>query len=101
MVVPQARLSVLCWLRRAGSDVIGACPIRPVCPTALPCCVRGSLGCGRRTISGRLRDETATRNRYAIRGYMSTARKHGINAFTAIKDALTGNLWIPPIPAST
>jgi hypothetical protein len=52
-------------------------------------------------ISSRLRDETATRNRYAIRGYMSTARKHGINAFTAIKDALTGNLWIPPIPAST
>ena len=28
-------------------------------------------------ISGRLRSETATRNRYAIRGYLDTARKHG------------------------
>jgi transposase len=51
-------------------------------------------------ISGRLRSETATRNRYAIRGYASTARKHGIDAFTAIKDALAGKPWMPPIPAS-
>ena len=51
-------------------------------------------------ISGRLRSETTTRHRYAIRGYASTARKHGIDVFTAIKDALTGNPWIPPIPAS-
>ena len=51
-------------------------------------------------ISGRLRSEKATRHRYAIRGYASTARKHGIDVFTAIKDALTGNPWIPPIPAS-
>ena len=27
-------------------------------------------------------------------------RKHGIDAFTAIKDAFAGNPWIPPIPAS-
>jgi transposase len=51
-------------------------------------------------ISGRLRSETTTRHRYAIRGYASTARKHGIDVFTAIKDALTGNAWIPPIPAN-
>jgi hypothetical protein len=51
-------------------------------------------------ISGRLRSETTTRHRYAIRGYASTARKHGIDMFTAIKDALAGNPWIPPIPAS-
>lgn len=51
-------------------------------------------------ISGRLRSETTTRHRYAIRGYASTARKHGIDVFTAIKDALAGNPWIPPIPAS-
>ncbi len=51
-------------------------------------------------ISGRLRSETTTRHRYAIRGYASTARKHGIDVFTAIKDALAGNSWIPPIPAS-
>jgi len=52
-------------------------------------------------ISGRLRSETATRHRYAVRGYMSTARKHGIDIFTAIKDALAGKPWMPPVPAAT
>jgi len=42
-------------------------------------------------ISGRLRSETATRNRYAIRGYLDTARKHGADVMTAIRGALTGN----------
>ena len=50
-------------------------------------------------ISGRLRSETATRNRYAIRGYLDTARKHGQPVMTVIRDALTGNPWMPPIPA--
>jgi transposase len=50
-------------------------------------------------ISGRLRSETATRNRYAIRGYLDTARKHRADVMTAIRDALTGNPWMPPIPA--
>jgi transposase len=50
-------------------------------------------------ISGRLRSEKATRDRYAIRGYASTAVKHGVAVFTAIRDALAGNPWIPPIPA--
>ena len=50
-------------------------------------------------ISGLLRSETTTRHRYAIRGYASTA-KHGIAVFTAIRDALAGNPWKPPIPAS-
>jgi hypothetical protein len=49
-------------------------------------------------ISGRLRSETATRNRYAIRGYLDTARKHGEDIITAIRDALAGNPWMPPIP---
>ena len=40
-------------------------------------------------ISGRLRSETATRNRYAIRGYLDTARKHGKPVITVIRDALT------------
>ena len=52
-------------------------------------------------ISGRLRSETTTRHRYAIRGYASTARKHGVDVFTAIKNALAGNPWIPPVPAIT
>ncbi len=49
-------------------------------------------------ISGRLRSETVTRNRYAIRGYISTAVKHGTDALTAIRDALAGNPWMPPAP---
>jgi transposase len=49
-------------------------------------------------ISGRLRSETAARNRYATRGYTDTARKHGADVMTAIRDALTGNPWMPPLP---
>jgi len=41
-------------------------------------------------ISGRLRSEKTTRHRYAIRGYASTAAKHGTAVFTAIRDALAG-----------
>ena len=49
-------------------------------------------------ISGRLRSETVTRNRCAIRGYASTAVKHGTDALTAIRDALAGNPWVPAVP---
>ena len=49
-------------------------------------------------ISGRLRSEQVTRDRYAIRGYISTAAKHGAHVLTAIHDALAGNPWMPPIP---
>ncbi len=49
-------------------------------------------------ISGRLRSEQATRDRYAIRGYISTAAKHGAHVLTAIHDALAGSPWMPPIP---
>ena len=49
-------------------------------------------------ISGRLRSENTTRHRYAIRGYISTAAKHGQNGLTALRDALTGSPWMPPIP---
>jgi transposase len=51
-------------------------------------------------ISGRLRSAETTRDRYAIRGYASTAAKHGRDIFTAIYDALTGNPWAPPVPAT-
>jgi len=40
--------------------------------------------------SGRLRSEKTTRDRYAIRGYASTAVKHRIAVLTAIRDALAG-----------
>jgi hypothetical protein len=51
-------------------------------------------------ISGRLRSEKTTRDRYAIHGYASTAAKHGHQIFTAIRDALAGNPWIPPVPGT-
>jgi hypothetical protein len=49
-------------------------------------------------ISGRLRSEKVTRCRYAIRGYASTAAKHGVSALAAIRDALAGNPWMPGLP---
>jgi len=52
-------------------------------------------------ISGRLRSEDTARHRYAVRGYASTAAKHGHAVFTAIHDALAANPWIPPVPAGT
>jgi transposase len=50
-------------------------------------------------ISGRLRSETATRNRYAIRGYLDTARKHRQPVMEVIRDALAGTPWMPAVPA--
>jgi len=49
-------------------------------------------------ISGRLRSEDTTRHRYAILGYISTAAKHDADVLTALRDAITGNPWMPPIP---
>ena len=31
-------------------------------------------------------------------GYISAAAKHGIGIFTALRDTLTGNPWMLPIP---
>lgn len=50
-------------------------------------------------ISGRLTSEAVTRDRLAIRSYLSTAIKHGRDAITTIREAIHGNPWIPPIPA--
>ena len=49
-------------------------------------------------ISGRLRSEDTTRHRYAIRGYISTAGKHGTDVLTALREAILGRPWMPPIP---
>ncbi|GAA2401188.1 IS66 family transposase [Nonomuraea africana] len=51
-------------------------------------------------ISGRLRSEKATEQRYAVRGYLSTALKHGLDVMTVLRDALLGHLWMPPDPAT-
>jgi hypothetical protein len=47
-------------------------------------------------ISGRLTSDDATEARLAIRGYASTATKHGVNALHALKTAITGQPWLPP-----
>jgi transposase len=45
--------------------------------------------------SGRLQSEAITRFGLTIRGYISTAIKHGVNAMTALMNAVTGNPWTP------
>jgi len=50
-------------------------------------------------ISGCHRSADTARAWMAIRGYISTARKHGHNVLQALHDAITGNPWTPPLPA--
>ena len=51
-------------------------------------------------ISGTFRSETSATAWARIRGYISTAQKHGINAFQAILTAVLGQPWTPPLPAT-
>jgi transposase len=51
--------------------------------------------------SGRLTSEARTQDRYTIRGYLSTAIKHGHNALTVLRDAFLGRPWMPDLPAAT
>jgi hypothetical protein len=48
-------------------------------------------------ISGRLTSEKRTQDRYIIRGYLSTAVKHGRNAMTVLRQAIIGQPWMPPL----
>jgi transposase len=41
-------------------------------------------------ISGRLTSEDRTADRYRIRGYLSTAIKHGHNAIDVLREAILG-----------
>ncbi|HEY5843862.1 MAG TPA: transposase [Mycobacterium sp.] len=50
-------------------------------------------------ISGRLTSEKRTQDRYVIRGYLSTAAKHGHNMLTALRQTIIGQPWMPPHPA--
>lgn len=47
-------------------------------------------------ISGRLTSEARTRDRYLIRGVVSTAVKHGRRPIEILRDAFTGTTWMPP-----
>jgi transposase len=50
-------------------------------------------------ISGRLTSEQRTTDRFRIRGYLSTAAKHGLNTMDALRGAVLGRPWMPPDPA--
>jgi transposase len=52
-------------------------------------------------ISGCHRSTTGATAWLRVRGYISTARKHGVNVMTAIHDAVTGHPWTPPAPFQT
>jgi len=52
-------------------------------------------------ISGRLTSEKRTQDRYTIRGFLSTAAKHGRNQMTALRETLLGRPWMPDLPAPT
>ncbi len=52
-------------------------------------------------ISGRLTSEQRTTDRYRIRGYLSTAVKHGIGAIDVLREAILGRPWMPPAPSPT
>ncbi len=52
-------------------------------------------------VSGRLTSKERTQDRYTIRGYLSTAAKHGLNQLSVLRDALTGRPWMPELPAPT
>jgi transposase len=48
-----------------------------------------------RDISGGWRTQHGARAWLRIRGYISTAHKNGLHIITALRDAITGNLWLP------
>jgi hypothetical protein len=50
-------------------------------------------------ISGRLTSIARTEDRYTILGYLSTAAKHGLDKIIVLRDALTGQPWMPALPA--
>jgi transposase len=96
---PPARTLLEC-LRRREADVLRFLTDTAIPPTSNQAERDLRPAKTQQKISGRLRSQETTRNRYAIRGYASTAAKHGVAVFTAIREALAGNPWMPPIPAT-
>ena len=47
-------------------------------------------------ISGRLTSDDVTQDRLDIRGYIDTARKHGLGAYEILHQLMAGNPWLPP-----
>jgi len=96
---PPARLLLEC-LKNREADVLRFLTDTAIPPTSNQAERDLRPAKTQQKISGRLRSEKTTRDRYAIRGYISTARKHGEDALAAIRAALAGTPWMPPIPAA-
>ena len=47
-------------------------------------------------ISGRLTSDDVTQDRLDIRGYIDTARKHGLGAYEVLHQLIAGDPWLPP-----
>jgi transposase len=47
-------------------------------------------------ISGRLTSDEVTQDRLDIRGYLDTARKHGLGALEILEQLMLGRPWMPP-----
>ena len=97
---PPARLLLEC-LKHREADVLRFLTDTAIPPTSNQAERDLRPAKTQQKISGRLRSEKTTRDRYAIRGYISTARKHGTDVLTAIRAALAGTPWMPPAPAAS
>ena len=51
-------------------------------------------------VSGTWRTTTGADHWLRVRAYISTVTKHGINVLQALRDALTGNAWLPATPTT-
>lgn len=51
-------------------------------------------------ISGRLTHIDRTKDRYRVRGVLSTAAKHLVEPMTVLRDAFRGTTWLPPAAAA-
>jgi transposase len=47
-------------------------------------------------VSGRLTSDDVTQDRLDIRGYIDTARKHGLGALEVLEQLMLGRPWMPP-----
>ncbi len=52
-------------------------------------------------VSGGWRTEHGASTWLTVRSYVSTVGKNGLNVITALRDAITGNPWLPTSPATT
>jgi transposase len=52
-------------------------------------------------VSGGFRTLTGAQTFLALRGYISTVRKNGLRAMASLRDALTGNPWMPTVLSTT